>query len=227
MSLKVSSSALVTVKLYNADTEHLIKLYQSKNISESYEAPNTGVYVINLTPKSESYISLSIGFHPNNSSDLLNRPSITSEQVECKKNDFGAIEVAGVKMIKCFDEPKKITLRGQLKAMFSGNAKGLVAVSIPSGATDILYSLRIATSESSRSDDGKFHDNLTRSYKRIQFLGLPIYEKSTSNGLLNTLLDDNRPIRDEDAYCNMYSVINLKQNSFKMEQKKCHRLIMT
>lgn len=211
LSLKVSSSALVTVKLYNADTEHLIKLYQSKNISESYEAPNTGVYVINLTPKSESYISLSIGFHPNNSSDLLNRPSITSEQVECKKNDFGAIEVAGVKMIKCFDEPKKITLRGQLKAMFSGNAKGLVAVSISSGATDILYSLRIATSESSRSDDGKFHDNLTRSYKRIQFLGLPIYEKSISNGLLNTLLDDNRPIRDEDAYCNMYVFRNQSQ----------------
>ena len=35
-------------------------------------------------------------------------------------------------------------------------------------------------------------------------MGLPLYEKSSSNGLLNTLLDDNRPIRDEDAYCNMY-----------------------
>jgi hypothetical protein len=45
---------------------------------------------------------------------------------------------------------------------------------------------------------------MTRTYKRIKFLGLPIYEKSESNGLLNTLLDDNRPLRDEDAYCNMY-----------------------
>lgn len=211
LSLKVISSTLIDVKLYNADTEHLIKSYQSKDISEFYEALNTGIYVINLSSKSESYISLSIGFHPNNSYDLLNRPSITTELVECKKNDFGAINVAGVKMIKCFDEPKKITLRGQLKAMFSGNAKGLVAVSVPSGATDILYSLRIATSESSRQDDGKFHDNLTRSYKRIQFLGLPLYEQSSSNGLLNTLLDDNRPIREEDAYCNMYVFHNQSQ----------------
>jgi len=27
-------------------------------------------------------------------------------------------------------------------------------------------------------------------------MGLPLYEKSTSNGLLNTLLDDNRPLRE-------------------------------
>ena len=33
---------------------------------------------------------------------------------------------------------------------------------------------------------------------------MPLYEKSNSSGLLNTLLDDNRPLRDEDAYCNMY-----------------------
>ena len=45
---------------------------------------------------------------------------------------------------------------------------------------------------------------MTRTYKQIKFMGLPLYEKSTSNGLLNTLLDDNRPLRDEDAYCNMY-----------------------
>lgn len=69
---------------------------------------------------------------------------------------------------------------------------------------DILYSMRMATSEQDRSSDGEFHDNMTRTYKQIKFMGLPLYEKSTSNGLLNTLLDDNRPLRDEDAYCNMY-----------------------
>ena len=91
------------------------------------------------------------------------------------------------------------------------NAQALVAVTVPAGATDILYSMRIATSEQDRSDDGQFHDNLTRSYKRIKFLGLPLYEKSSSNGLLNTLLDDNRPIREEDAYCNMYVFRNKTQ----------------
>jgi hypothetical protein len=98
-----------------------------------------------------------------------------------------------------------------LKAVFSGNSKALVAIQVPAGATDILYSIRIATSEKNRSEDGEFHDNLSRSYTRIKFLGLPIYEKSSSNGLLNTLLDDNRPIRDEDAYCNMYVFRNQTQ----------------
>ena len=75
---------------------------------------------------------------------------------------------------------------------------------VPAGATDILYSIRIATSENTKSDDGKFHENLGRTYKQVRFMGLPLYEKSYSNGLINTLLDDNRPIREEDAYCNMY-----------------------
>jgi hypothetical protein len=79
-----------------------------------------------------------------------------------------------------------------------------VPVQVPAGTTDILYTMRIATSEQDRSSDGEFHDNLTRSYSRIKFLGLPLYERSSSNGLLNTLLDDNRPLREEDAYCNMY-----------------------
>ena len=129
---------------------------------------------------------------------------IKSEQVECSKGEFGAVAVQGVSMRKAFEQPRKFTLRGQLKAAFSGSAIALVAVQVPAGATDILYSMRIDTSESGRSEDGQFHDNLTRSYKRIKFMGLPLYEKSSSNGLLNTLLDDNRPIRDEDAYCNMY-----------------------
>ena len=109
------------------------------------------------------------------------------------------------------EEPRKFTLRGQLKAVFSGSAKALVAVQVPTGTTDILYSLRIATSEQDRSSDGEFHNNLSLSYKKVKFMGLPIYEKEQSNGILNTLLDDNRPIRDEDAYCNMYVFRNQSQ----------------
>lgn len=201
---KIESSFALTAKLYNADTERLIKSYQKNKISDSLTIANTGIYLLEVIPQSKLYASVSLGFRPTESSDIYNRPAISSEQVECKKGDLGAIGVPGVVMRKCFEEPRKFTLRGQIKAAFSGNTKALVAVQVPTGATDILYSMRIATSENSRSEDGKFHDNLTRSYKRIKFLGLPLYEKSTSNGLLNTLLDDNRPIREEDAYCNMY-----------------------
>lgn len=208
---KIESSFALTAKLYNADTERLIKSYQKNKISDSLTIANTGIYLLEVIPQSKLYASVSLGFRPTESSDIYNRPAISSEQVECKKGDLGAIGVPGVVMRKCFEEPRKFTLRGQIKAAFSGNTKALVAVQVPTGATDILYSMRIATSENSRSEDGKFHDNLTRSYKRIKFLGLPFYEKSTSNGLLNTLLDDNRPIREEDAYCNMYVFRNQSQ----------------
>lgn len=201
---KIESSSALTAKLYNADTERLIKSYAKSKITDSLTIANTGIYLLEVVPQGKLYASVSLGFRPIEPADIYNRTAIRTEKVECKKGDLGAVGVPGIVMRKCFEEPRKFTLRGQIKAAFSGNAKALVAVQVPAGATDILYSMRIATSESSRSEDGKFHDNLTRSYKRVKFLGLTLYEKSSSNGLLNTLLDDNRPIREEDAYCNMY-----------------------
>ena len=208
---EIEASRGLDAKLYNADTEQLIKTYKRNYIYDSLLIANTGVYLLELTPQAKQHVNVVLGFRPTDSSGIYNRPAVVAEQVECKKGDLGAIGIPGIEMRKCFDEPRKFTLRGQLKAAFSGNAKALVSVPVPAGATDILYSMRIATSENSRASDGEFHDNLTRSYKRIKFLGLPIYEKSKSNGLLNTILDDNRPIRDEDAYCNMYVFRNQSQ----------------
>lgn len=44
-------------------------------------------------------------------------------------------------------------------------------------------------------------------------MGLPVYEKEKSgrSGLIASLLDDNRPLRDGDAYCNMYVFRNQSQ----------------
>ena len=200
----IEASASLTAKLYNVDTEQLVKSYSRSKVADSLLTKNTGIYLLEVLPKGKQYVSVSLGVRPVEVTDMYNRPAIVTEKVECEKGDFGAVPVPGITLHKCFEEPRKFTLRGQLKATFSGNAKGLIAVQVPAGATDILYSMRIDTSEQNRSEDGQFHDNLTRSYKRIKFLGLPLYERSSSNGLLNTLLDDNRPIREEDAYCNMY-----------------------
>lgn len=200
----INSDDALSVNLYNAGTERLIKSYSQNGVTDSISISNAGIYELIITPSSKQYVNVALSVRPSNTADAFNRPNIISQQVECNKNDIGAVPTSGIKMRKCFDEPRKFTLRGQIKAAFSGNAKALVPVQVPAGATDILYSLRIATSEGARSEDGKFHDNLSRSYTRIKFLNLPLYEKSSSNGLINTLLDDNRPIREEDAYCNMY-----------------------
>ena len=208
----VAAEKPIDVKLCNADAKTVVKAYNGKSrVIDSLVVPNTAIYFLEVNPRGTQYLDIDLSYKVNELARATEPTTIHAEQVECSKGDFGAIAVPGLETQRCFEEPRKFTLRGQLKAAFSGNSKALVAVKVPTGATDILYSMRIATSEKDRADDGEFHDNITRSYTRIKVLGLPLYEKTKSNGLLNTILDDNRPIRDEDAYCNMYVFRNQAQ----------------
>ena len=212
LNVVASSQQNFTLKISNANSRSVLKTFAGKtSVEHSIEIKNTAIYLVEVVPTKAQYLDLSVKYKIVDTSRLAAPTPINTEQVECAKGDFGAKGVPGVYMHKSFEEPRKFTLRGQLKAAFSGNSKALVAVQVPANTTDILYSMRIATSEDSRSEDGEFHDNLSRSYTRVKFLGLPLYEKSSSNGLLNTILDDNRPIRDEDAYCNMYVFRNQTQ----------------
>ena len=208
----ITASKPITVKVCNADSRSVLKTYNGKSaVKDSLVVENSAIYFIGVNPQGTQYVALDINYKVNDMSRLGNATPIKVEQVECQKGDFGAKSVSGINMAKCFDEPRKFTLRGQLKAAFSGSAKALVAVQVPTGATDILYSMRIATSEQDRSSDGEFHNGLVNSYKKIKMLGLPIYEKEKSRGILSSLLEDNRPLREEDAYCNMYVFRNQSQ----------------
>ena len=215
-TLKVlaSSQQSFTLKISNANSRSVLKSSIGKtSVEYSMEINNTAIYLVEVIPSKAQYLDLSIKYKIDDWARLTAPTPIETEQVECGKSDFGAKGVSGILMQKCFDEPRKFTLRGQLKAAFSGSAKALVAVQAPTGATDILYSMRIATSEQDRSTDGEFHENLASSYKKIKFLGLPLYEKEKNGNinLFSKLLDDNRPLRDEDAYCNMYVFRNQTQ----------------
>ena len=190
---KINDQKPMTVKLCNADARSFVKTYTGKtSVVDSLEIQNTAIYFLEVVPGTTQYIDLDINYKVKEFARLRNATPIKVEQVDCSKGDFGAVAVPGVKMQNIFEEPRKFTLRGQLKSAFSGSSIAMVPVIIPAGTTDILYSMRIATSEQDRSSDGEFHDNMTRTYKKVKFMGLPLYEKSTSNGLLNTLLDDNR-----------------------------------
>ena len=222
LNVVASSQQNFTLKISNANSRSVLKTFAGKtSVEHSMEIKNTAIYLVEVIPTKAQYLDLSVKYNVADLSRLTLPTPIDPEQVECSKGDFGAKGVPGIFMNKCFEEPRKFTLRGQIKAAFSGGgAKALVAVQVPAGTTDILYSMRIATSEYDHSEDGEFHDNLSRSYTRVKFLGLPLYEKSSSNGLLNTLLDDNRPIRDEDAYCNMYVFRNQAQAKLFQDGKK-------
>lgn len=208
--LKINSSEALTIQLQNSDIEKTIKEYSNK-VDDTISIVNDAVYLIKLKSRVKQYASIEIAYKPITINDLYGRPTVKISKVECEKGEKGAIATKGVKMKNLFEEPRKFTLRGQIKAAFSGSAKALVAIQVPAGATDILYSMRIDTSEGAKSEDGKFHKNLNYSYRKINMLGLPVYESAKSSGILNMILDDNRPIRDEDAYCNMYVFRNQAQ----------------
>lgn len=195
----------MNVKVIDYNSRTTLKNYTGRHLVEdSLTIEHDAIYLVEVNPLGTQYIDMDVNYKIKDINRLTAATPIKVEQVECNKGDFGAVAVPGVSMRKAFEEPRKFTLRGQLKAAFSGSAIALVAVQVPAGATDVLYSMRIDTDEDNRSSDGRFHENLNTSYKKVKFLGLPLYEKTNSSGLLNTLLEDNRPKRDEDAYCNMY-----------------------
>lgn len=194
----------VPVKLYNIDAKSSVKSYNKTSISDSLVVAYSGIYLLEIKPQASQYASVKITYHTDNIDRLYNPKFVISETVSCSKNDFRSYAVKAIEMQNLFEEPRKFTLRSQLKSIVSGSSIALVPVQLPSGTTDILYSMRIATSEQDRSEDGKFHESMSIRYNQIKFLGLPLYERNHGSGILNMLLDDNRPLREEDAYCNMY-----------------------
>lgn len=225
--IEMSSRQAVSLKFSNVDICKTLKSYKTNNINDSLKIEYSGIYTIDMSSSEKCYVSLEVGVRPKTADAVYGRKTVYSEVVECKKEDWGAKRVESIELKKIFDEPRKFTLRGNLKAAFSGNSKALVAVTVPAGATDILYSMRIATSENNRSSDGEFHNNLVNSYKKVKLMGLPVYEKEKSgrSGLISSLLDDNRPLRDGDAYCNMYVFRNQSQaKQFQDETKMASEL---
>ena len=193
-----------TVKLYNTDAHQTLKTYAQKTkVADSLVVANKGIYLVEIVPGKTQYASIDIQFRMGEYHPVK---TVYSEEIACKAGDFRAVSNKGISMRPVFEQPRKFTLSSQLKSTFTTSAKSIavVAVQIPAGATDVLYNLRISTSEQDKSADGQFPDKMNLSYKKVRFLGMPLYESSRGSGLFSTLLDDNRPIREEDAYCNMY-----------------------
>ena len=194
-----------TVKLYNADARALLKTFSQRiKVDDSLVVANKGIYLVEIAPGGTQYADINITYRMAGHSHQPK--TVKSEEVECKANDFRVVSNQGIRMKSAFEEPRKFTLVSQLKSTFSTAAKSraVVAVTVPAGSTDILYSLRISTDDANRPADGRFPENMNLSYHKVRFLGLPLYESTRNSGLIATLLSNNRPFREEDAFCNMY-----------------------
>lgn len=194
----------VPVKLYNMDAGSTIKSYYETSIKDSLLVAYSGIYLLEIKPQASQYASVQVSHRIHNMDRIYNPKSVKTETVSCSKSDFRAYSIDGIQMQNLFEEPRKFTLRSVFKSMASGSSIALVPIQVPVGATDILYSMRIATSEQDCPTDGNFHRNMSLKYNQIKLFGLPLYERNKGTGLLKTLLDGNRPLREEDAYCNMY-----------------------
>lgn len=210
--VNITTEKPADIRIYNVNSHQLLRSYIGKTrVKDSLNIAFSSIYVVEVNPRVRQYAAIELTYHPNNIDRLSHPKQVTSQQVEGQKGGFRVQTVKGIAMKNLFEEPRKFTLRGQLKAAFSGSYRAIVAVPVPAGATDILYSLRISTNEPDIYSDGKFHDNMETSYKRIKMLGLPVYESHKGRGLIATLLGENLPQREEDAYINMYVFYNAAQ----------------
>ena len=218
VNIKTKRSA--TLKVYNYNSHSTLKTLTDKTaFNFDMEIENTAIYLVELNPGTSSqYASIHITY-TTNQLDRLTPVTVNERTVEAKSGDFRAWPVKGVKMRNILDEPRKFTLRGQLKAMFSGSYRGVVGIDVPTGATDILYSMRISTNERDRKTDGEFNEQANATYRRIKMMGLPVYESTKSAGIINTILGDYTPLREEDAYINMF-VFGTSSQAKKFQDNK-------
>lgn len=217
--VKIKCKSPATVKVYNYDSRSTLKTFSGRsNFDFSMPIENSAIYLVEINPGANAqYADFAVAY-TTTTIERLTPVKVNERTVEAKKGDFLAWSSPGIEMIKIFDEPRKFTLRGQLKAAFSGTYRGIVPIQVPAGATDILYSMRISTNEADRSSDGEFGENMNTSYRRVKMLGLPVYESNKSSGIIKTILGDYTPLREEDAYINMY-VFNSSSHAKKFNDR--------
>lgn len=210
--LDFATQGSVTMRVYNADSHSVLKTYKGKkSVHDSISIAHTAVYVVELKPIGNQYVDFTANKSVTSVENFLeDDPELEEKKVECTAKDFGAQKIQGIKLRSVFEEPRKVTLRSQGKALFSGGStRSVVAMQVPAGSTDVAYCLRISTSQSDRGSDGRFCRNMDEKYNEIKLLGLPLYEShGSSTNIFRELLNYCEPYREEEAYCNLYIFTN-------------------
>ena len=219
--LSFETSGTATIRLLNADSRNTVRTWNGKKaISDSIAINNSAIYLVEVEPKDSPYISLTLERNCKNLQDVIKEYEINEEEIPCKANDFLAKKTEGISIKNLFETPRKVMLSSHGKALLSGNNRSVVAMPIPSNSTDVVYSLRISTNQEDHYSDGQFCKKVNERYKEIRYLGLPLYEStSTESNIFQELLNASEPTREEDAYCNLYIFTN-SEEAKKFSDKK-------
>lgn len=211
LTIKLDCQGSMRASFYDIRRQKCIRQWSVDSpVSDSVAISEGGIYMLELTPvDSEVVANLSLSYV---GTDKSYRRRVKEKIVECRKGDFLAWESDSIIVRNMFKEPKKVGLRGNLKSMFSGKSRVLVPVAVPAGCDVLLYSLRISTNEKTVSSDGKFADRLSVASSRVKLFGVNVYEKHTiGSSIIDRLLSNTRPPREEDAFCNMYVLTDAAQ----------------
>jgi len=202
--LQAQSEESVQLSLVNYDRRHIQQNWSGRTLDQSIIVPHEAIYIVKITPSiPRQYAKLELSYRSSRGS----HPQVKQAKKPAEKGDFLSVSELTLRTKSVFEEPRKIALRGQLKASFSGHYRSIISVPIPPATQALLYCLRISSNENTVSTDGTFPNRLQTSYSKHKVLGLTLYESEQGRGrnsLVNLILGDTRPPREEDAYCNFY-----------------------
>lgn len=212
ISLSLSSDGALRVALYDATRESSVRTWGAHEVvGEKIAISSDGIYVLLLQPQEENVRARDVKITCRGE-DLMSRPRVVESMTSCRSGDFMAERSDSVRFTPILREPKKVALRGNLKALFSGKARAILSLSVPKGSEELLYSLRVSTNEDVDPSGGDFAHRLTGASNEIRLFGTKVYERKSFNSLfIDRLLSNTRPAREEDAACNMYVFSSSKE----------------
>ncbi len=216
-----------TVSLYDIDRKKCMRQWTVYGaMTDTISIAADGIYMMEIiTASNETKLNLDVTYTGKTQGS---RRRAQEHFEDCKKGDFLARKMESVTARSVFKEPKKVGLRGNLKAYFSGKSRVVIPVTLPSDCDAVVYSLRISTNEQTMGNDGKFANNINTAASKIKLFGFNVYERQLlKSSLINRLLFDTRPPREEDAYCNMYVMTSSREakkfNDSKAADQKTYK----
>ena len=138
LSLQAQSEEEVQLSLINYDKRQTMHHWSGRTVEQSIIIPHEAIYLVEVSPTaSRQYAGLRLSYR----STQHSHPRVKQAKKVGKKGDFLASSEESLKTKSVFEEPRKIALRGQLKAAFSGHYRSIITVAYFIACVSLLMSV--------------------------------------------------------------------------------------
>lgn len=152
----------------------------------------------------ESYFNLEVFRKSATVENYKQQYTIVRDSVVLENKTPRCITTKKIGYENVFNEPKKLIISRVIS--ISGKSKVYVPIEIPKNTKEFIYTLRISGRDYSLPEDGKLFDKVKTSSRKINVLGLPLWDSNSSGSslsreILNGLFP---PKKDEDYSLNVF-----------------------